>query len=216
MSPWRPSPEFVARSGPGLLRLLGSTWRTERLHHDRYLAVHGPRVILLWHEMLLPLLWLHRNEDVAVVVSQARDGRYLSLSAQRLGYHPIEGSSSRGGVQAMKGVIRALEDGRTVALTPDGPLGPRRVLKPATVEAAQRTGAVVQVAVASARKCRRMASWDQFMIPSPGTRLRFGYSEAQSVAPGPEGLHEAVRRVTTAFRTLEEETAWRGAAKTIA
>lgn len=211
---WQPAPELVAAVAPGMLRLLGLTWRTERLHHDRYRAVEGPRVVLFWHEMLLPLLWLHRSEGVAMVVSQARDGRYLSLSASRLGYLPITGSSTRGGVQAMKGVVRALEAGRTVALAPDGPAGPRRVLKAATLQAAQRTGAVVQVVVASAQHCRRLASWDRFMVPMPGTRVRAGYSLAVPLAPGANGLTEAERWVRSTFDTLEEETGWRGAAKT--
>ena len=102
--------------------------------------IRGPLLVLLWHDALLPLLWYHRGRGVVVVVSRARDGQYLVDQAHRLGYRTVEGSSHRGGVQAMRGALRALNEGAIVAITPDGPRGPRRVIKPGGLAAAQAAG----------------------------------------------------------------------------
>lgn len=204
----RPPPAVVSRLAPPLVRLLARTWRVERHHHERYLETVGPRIIFLWHETLLPLLLLHRDQGVTVVVSRARDGRYLSGAARRLGYHAIEGSSRRGQVPAMRGLLEALTAGRTVAVTPDGPVGPRRELKRGPVEAAQRAGARIQVATAVARRAWRLRSWDRFMVPKPGSTVRLAYSTPRVVDPGPEGIAAALDWLRHTFTELEEETGW--------
>jgi lysophospholipid acyltransferase (LPLAT)-like uncharacterized protein len=174
----------------------------------------GPRVVLLWHEALLPLLWHHRGLGIVVVVSLARDGQYLVDQARRFGYGTVEGSSHRGRVQAMKGAIRELSGGGVVAFTPDGPRGPRRVMKPGGLQAAQATGALVITLHAEARPARRLGSWDRFLIPWPFARVRIGYGPPFRVEPGEEGVATAVARATADLALLEQEMAWPGATPT--
>ena len=116
-------------------RAVASTWRfscVNRAAWDALVAADRGFACMLWHEALLPLLWHHRGARSVIVVSQARDGQYLSDFAEAIGYRLVRGSSSRGAVGALLAAVRELEGGAIVALTPDGPRGPRRELKPAS------------------------------------------------------------------------------------
>ena len=211
-------PRALVQWGAGpLVTAVASTWRIDVRHPERWTAARarpGPRVFLLWHEALLPLLWHHRHQEIAIVVSRARDGRYLIDYAARLGYSAIEGSSHKGRVAAMRGSLRALEQGALVAITPDGPRGPRREIKPGGLAAAQAAGATVFTAHAEARPARRLGTWDRFLVPIPFATVRITYGPAFTVAPGEDGIREAVVRAARDLAALEQEIAWPGAIPT--
>ena len=179
------------------VRALASSWRVTVAHEERWRTLHEarrPHVFLLWHEVLLPLLWQHRNQGIAIVVSEARDGQYLSDLAASLGYRTVRGSSTRGGARALLGAVRELRSAGAVAFTPDGPRGPRRELKPGVVAAAQRGGGVIVPIHAEADRAWRLDSWDRFMIPKPLARIRIAYGRPFEVAPGEAGLAEGLAR----------------------
>jgi lysophospholipid acyltransferase (LPLAT)-like uncharacterized protein len=174
-----------------VLRVLAGSWRIGTLHEERWRGLYEagrPIVYLLWHEALLPLLWHHRRQGVVIVVSENRDGQYLSDFARVLGYRSIRGSSSRGAARALLGAVRELQAGGSVAFTPDGPRGPRRELKPGVVAAAQRGAAVIVPVHARADRAWRLDSWDRFLIPKPGARVTVTYGRPFEVSPGDEGL----------------------------
>jgi lysophospholipid acyltransferase (LPLAT)-like uncharacterized protein len=208
-------PALVRWVGVPVVSLVAATWRVDRRHHERFaafLASQGPRLLLLWHETLLPLLVSHRNHGVSIIVSEARDGRYLANFATRLGYGAIGGSSHRGQVKAMRGALRGLEAGIPIAVTPDGPKGPRRVIKPGALQALQAVGGRVMPVYADARPAVRVNSWDRFLVPLPFARVRIAYGEPFQVPSGPDGLADAVEHARSALAALEKEVAWPSAA----
>jgi hypothetical protein len=186
-------------------------------HPERWQALRdhpGPRLMLLWHETLLPLLLTHRHQGVTILVSRARDGRYLRDLARSLGFDTIEGSSHRGRVGAMREALRGFEAGALIGVTPDGPRGPRRVIKPGSLQAIQQAGGVVGTAFADARPARRLASWDRFLVPLPGANVRIAFGEPFRIAPGPGGVVAAAERATADLAGLEQEVAWHAAPRT--
>jgi lysophospholipid acyltransferase (LPLAT)-like uncharacterized protein len=185
-------PPAAARvlAGPAF-RALAATWRIRTVDEQRWRPLYEarrPHVFLLWHEALLPLLWPHRRQSIAIVVSEARDGQYLADFATSLGYRTVRGSSTRGAARALLGAVRELHAGHAVAFTPDGPQGPRRELKPGVVAAAQRGGGTIVPLHAEAGRAWRLDSWDRFMIPKPGARVRILYGRPFEVATGDAGL----------------------------
>ena len=202
-----------ALAGP-FLALLSRSWRFElRGNHAEWRALEHarrPYVLLAWHEAMLPLLWLHRGTGMTIVVSEGREGRYLAAYAKRLGYRESRGSSSRGGVRAMLGAVRALRSGGTAAFTPDGPRGPRRVFKGGGVLAAQRAGVPIVPVHAHATGAWRAGSWDRLLIPKPFARVCIGYGTI--LAPDPSQSLEAaealaVGELTEAVRRAEDPVA---------
>jgi lysophospholipid acyltransferase (LPLAT)-like uncharacterized protein len=173
------------------MRLLASSWRIRTEHEERWRPLYEarrPHVFLLWHEVLLPLLWHHRRQGIAIVVSENRDGQYLADFALALGYRAVRGSSSRGASRALLGAVRELQAGRAVAFTPDGPRGPRRELKPGVVAAAQRGGGVIMPIHARADRAWRLDSWDRFLIPKPAARITVTYGRPFEVEAGDGAL----------------------------
>ena len=201
------SPRTVrAVAGPAV-RLLASSWRIEVVHEERWRTLYQakqPHVFLLWHEALLPLLWQHRHQGVAIVVSEAREGQYLSDLALAWGYAAVRGSSTRGGARALLGAVRQLQAGRAVAFTPDGPKGPRREMKPGVVAAAQRGGGVIVPIHAEADRAWRLHSWDRFMIPKPLARVRITYGRPFVVADGEQGLAAGLARATEGLHEVSK------------
>jgi lysophospholipid acyltransferase (LPLAT)-like uncharacterized protein len=207
----RLSPQRTMKMAGPLLRGLAATWRIRTAHEDRWRKLYlarRPHVFLLWHEVLLPLLWQHRNQDIAIVVSEAREGRYLSEFAASLGYRSLAGSSTRGGTRALLGAVRELQAGRAVAFTPDGPRGPRRELKPGVVAAAQRGGAFIVPIHAEADRAWRLHSWDRFMIPKPLARIWITYGQPFEVAPGARAFEVGVERAVRGLDELARTDAW--------
>ena len=202
----------VRRIGAPVLRLLASSWRIRLAHEERWRRLYDTRqanVFLLWHEALLPLLWQHRHQGVAIVVSEAREGRYLSDFARSLGYRSLLGSSTRGGARALLGAVRELRAGRPVAFTPDGPRGPRREIKPGVIAAAQRGGVPILPVHAEADRAWRLHSWDRFMIPKPGARIWITYGHPFDVAPGEVGFAEGVEQAMAGLERVSRSGAWR-------
>lgn len=205
-------PETVQKIAGPAMRLLASSWRIRTAHEERWRTLHDsgrPYVFLLWHEAILPLLWHHRGQEVTLVISEARDGQYLTDFALSLGYQAVRGSSTRGATRALLGAVRTLRDGGRVAITPDGPRGPRRELKPGVLVAAQRSGCAVVPLHAEAIREWRLNSWDRMMIPKPVTRVWITYGRPFEVAPGDEGLAQATAEAEARLAEVTRPGAWR-------
>jgi lysophospholipid acyltransferase (LPLAT)-like uncharacterized protein len=173
-------------------------------HWQALRASGEPFLFVLWHEALLPLLWRHRKQGIAIVVSDARDGEYLANFAESLGYRLVRGSSTRGAARALLGAVRELEAGHPVAFTPDGPRGPRRELKQGVVAAAQRAGVRILPIHADADRAWRFNSWDRFMLPKPFARVRVVYGESFPVGAGDGGLSRGLEETRVAMESVVE------------
>ena len=193
---------LTIRLGTWLIRGLASTWRFRILNESSYRTRHAnkqPFIFAFWHGQLLPLLYLHRGQGVAIVISSHRDGEIVAGVAERLGMRAIRGSSTRGAARALLGVVRELEDGGEVAMTPDGPRGPARKFATGALVAAQRVGAPIIGIGVSATRAWHLRSWDRFMIPKPFARVTVSYTAPTHVnaASAREAEDEAPR-----FETL--------------
>ena len=172
---------WIVRLGVPLVRLLGATWRIRLINNessvDALRRSKQPIAFALWHGDMLPLLYHHRGEGVAVLISEHRDGELIARIAESLGFRTVRGSSSRGATRALVGLARELEAGHDIAITPDGPRGPARSFAPGLLISAQRSGAPVVAVGVAADKAWRLRTWDGFKIPKPFSRVRIAYSD---------------------------------------
>ena len=164
--------------GTGLVSGLFATTRGELVgleHYHRFKAQGEPVIFVFWHGLLLPLVYYCRNWGAVVLVSEHADGEYITRVIERLGFGTVRGSSTRGGTKGLKGLIRAARAGKDLALTPDGPQGPARVLKPGALAVAQATGLpILPVGVGTSRGWR-FKSWDDFLVPRPFSKVRIHF-----------------------------------------
>lgn len=194
-----PRVRWIVRVGVWVIRALAVTWRIETVNGEPLAAARrsGQRVIFaLWHGELLPLLWHQRGENVAIVISDHRDGEIIARIAESLGYATVRGSTSKGGSRALIGLMREIDAGRDGAITPDGPRGPAHVFAPGAAVAAQRTGALIAPIRAQASRAWRLKSWDRFLIPKPFARVRVSLGPLTGVtAASPREAAEAAPRL---------------------
>jgi len=193
----------VGLFGRGLLGSYFSTVRCEREgaeNFEQFRARGEPVIFAFWHGQLLPLVHLHRNEGVVVLVSDHSDGEYITRVILRHGFGVARGSSTRGGVKGLKGILRAAKEGKDLGFTPDGPKGPRQVFKWGALVAAQLTGFPVIPLALGADRAWYLNSWDRFMIPKPFSTLRVRYGAPRWVPR--RGGEEALKGVAL---ELEEE-----------
>jgi lysophospholipid acyltransferase (LPLAT)-like uncharacterized protein len=170
--------------GAGLVSALFLTTRSERAgveHYERFRRQGRPVIFVFWHGQLLPLVHYHRHEGIVVLVSEHGDGETIARIIARNGFGTVRGSSTRGGTRGLRRLVRAARGGRDLAITPDGPRGPRGVFKPGALLAAQLTGLpVIPLAVGSSAGWR-LGSWDGFLVPKPLSTVRISYLEPRFV-----------------------------------
>jgi lysophospholipid acyltransferase (LPLAT)-like uncharacterized protein len=158
---------------------LSVRWRRHTDPQTQALLDAGKPVILcMWHGRMFFLSggWAKPPRRLGVLASAHRDGRLVARGAEAFGYETVLGSSRRGGVTALRGMSRLLDQGVTVVITPDGPKGPRMRFKAGAVKAAQMTGAPLVALTGSARPRKVFATWDRFCLPLPFARgeIHFG------------------------------------------
>jgi lysophospholipid acyltransferase (LPLAT)-like uncharacterized protein len=176
--------------GPGWTRLAArvvsaAAWalaRSFRLvelgaeRHQMLLGLHAPLIYAFWHGHQLPLLAQHgRRRDLDVLVSLSGDGQLLFEVLRRWGLSAVRGSSSRGGADALEELLQRLGAGRSVALTPDGPRGPRHSVAQGVVALARWSGRPIVPVAAAASPASELRSWDRFLVPWPAARVAIGY-----------------------------------------
>ncbi len=183
--------------GRWALRVLASTWRLRVLGRDgldQLRATQTPALIVIWHGELLPCVWMHRGEGIAVLISEHQDGEIIAQIAEGMGYAPsVRGSSSRGAARALLQLVRTLRSGVDVGITPDGPRGPAKVMAMGAVAASQRAGAPMVPLRAHASSAWRLRSWDRFLVPKPFARVTLAYGTPTVVPPGDDAILETAR-----------------------
>jgi lysophospholipid acyltransferase (LPLAT)-like uncharacterized protein len=183
---WRDAAKLWAIVTFGLLavRLLASTWRFRTRNAEGWQRLRAARkayVLALWHGSLLPLTYRHRNQQITVVVSEHRDGEIIARMIVALGNRTVRGSTTRGGSRALLAMIRELERGFVVAITPDGPRGPALSFQAGAVVAAHRAGVPLVGILLHVDRAWRLKSWDGFVIPKPFARLTIAYTDPTMV-----------------------------------
>jgi len=171
-----------------LLRLYALLTRREvRDPHGLADPARFPLITVTWHHDLLFFPLMFRRpvlERTAAMISASRDGQYLADLLRLLRLRTVRGSSSRRGASALRAALAELRQGNTVSITPDGPRGPRRSMKPGPVMLASQSGApVVPVAVHCSRHWQ-LRSWDRFRIPKPFSRVTLVIGEPVAIPPG--------------------------------
>lgn len=158
--------------GSFLLRIINFTIRKEYLG----LYPEEPTIFMIWHRDQIPAILLNMNRNVGVLVSQSKDGELIAGPISTLGYVPVRGSSTRGGTQALRGLLTHLKN-NSVVLTPDGPKGPIYNIKDGLLTTAYLSKrAIVPVAVDVS--CEWIFnSWDRFRFPKPFSKIRLKYGK---------------------------------------
>ena len=131
-----------------------------------------PVIFCLWHNRLAISMMVHRRHPrkLAALVSASKDGALLAAVLGKFGVEQVRGSSSRRGPQALLELTSRGEEGFDLAVTPDGPKGPRYVAQAGVISLAQVTGFPIIPVTCNTYFKVCLKSWDRFQIPLPFSR----------------------------------------------
>jgi lysophospholipid acyltransferase (LPLAT)-like uncharacterized protein len=128
----------------------------------------GRYIYAIWHENLLLPVYQYSRANVWVIISQHADGELLTEIGRHVRMKLVRGSTRRGGVEAVRKLLRISRSSH-LAITPDGPRGPRRQVQAGLVYLAARTGLPVVPTGFGYQRPWRLRSWDRFVLPRPWT-----------------------------------------------
>ncbi|MCA9161838.1 MAG: lysophospholipid acyltransferase family protein [Planctomycetales bacterium] len=176
----------------------------------------GPMIYLFWHEYIPFLFYLRSHCRLSMLVSQHADAEFLSQAARHMGFGTVRGSTTRGGVTALRQMLQSLGD-RNLAITPDGPRGPRRKLAQGCVYLSSKLQMpLVAIGLGYDRPWRYRRAWDQFAVPRPFSRARGIASPAMHIPSdldrdGIEHYRQQVERLLNFLTDEAEQWAESGA-----
>ena len=161
---------LLPKLGYGLLQVL---YWTNRVRYQLPPTLPTePVIIAFWHgEMLMqPYLYLKLKptaRQIAVMIGTHKDGEYIARLIAHFGFDTVRGSSNRNPTRALLGALRKMNQGYDLAITPDGPRGPRHSVADGIVAIAHKRHCAIVPFRVTATRYWRLRSWDQFLIPKP-------------------------------------------------
>jgi len=179
-----------------------------------------PSILAFWHGRMVMMPFAYHGRGACIMNSRHRDGQLISRAIELLGIEVVRGSSTRGWVGGMRGLLAAHARGRDLVIVPDGPRGPRCRAKSGAVQLARATGApIFPVAYAASRSRVLSRSWDWLCIPLPGARVTYVIGAPIAVSretPAEalesarvaleEGLNESVRQADASCGVAPQHT----------
>jgi lysophospholipid acyltransferase (LPLAT)-like uncharacterized protein len=196
--------------GRFILRVWGISSRIKVLGEDEYRKAKQtgkPIILILWHGRIMLVPHFFRKRGLIALVSPSREGEILTQIGLGWGYRVIRGSSSHSIVRAWVALRQELGKGGEVILTPDGPRGPGRSLKPGCLKLAQDTGAVIIPWSFSASRKKFLKSWDRFLLFYPFSRVVSIYGKPITVSPALDDaeFESERKRVEETLQALDAE-----------
>lgn len=171
LGPWLAS--VLMRAGAATLRRMD----IGREHPESCWARGQPGIVTFWHGRLLMMPFGYSGQSGTILISQHRDGEYISRIAERLGFRVVRGSATRGGAGGFRQLLQALRDGSNAVITPDGPKGPRQRVKSGVIELSRLSGMPILPVAFGAWPRTILKSWDQFLVPHPFGRGVYVWGE---------------------------------------
>ena len=165
-----------------IYRTLSLTWRVQIFEPDSLKErIQQKKTFILahWHGDELALIQFARRYRIATIVSTSKDGQLMDGVLKLLGAKTSRGSSTRGAVGALKGLIRLTRDGQSCSFAVDGPKGPIYKVKPGVFETSRMIKAPIFAGgVAVDRAWHFPRSWNKTYLPKPFAKIIVIWTEA--------------------------------------
>jgi len=153
-----------------LINIIGKTIKWEKLNYDSMINFKNsqqPIIFAFWHGRLLMMPYLNVGKNPHVMISQHRDGELISRIIKYFSISSFRGSTTRGGKEGFKKLVKHLKSGFDAVIAPDGPQGPPYKAQHGIIRLASITRCSILPITYSTSRFFKMKSWDEFMVPKP-------------------------------------------------
>jgi len=165
-----------------LVRFIGETLRYRFVNLESYekAKAEGNCIFVFWHQKFFPLLYSYRNSRMNIMVSKHSDGELIARALKFLGFTVTRGSTTKGGMSACLLMVRAIGK-YDLAITPDGPRGPRYHFSGGAVTIAKVSGRPLVPVGVGASRAKYFSSWDHFMLPLPTSNINIIFGQVHYI-----------------------------------
>jgi lysophospholipid acyltransferase (LPLAT)-like uncharacterized protein len=148
-------------------------------------AGEQPMIAAFWHNRLAMMPYCWPSElPFHMLISSHRDGQLIARTVKHFGIETVAGSSTRGGSEALRSLVRLIKGGVSVGITPDGPRGPRMRASEGAIALARLSGAPIVPAAVSVSRRVVLNTWDRLIIALPFGEGAMVWGEPITVANG--------------------------------
>jgi len=155
-----------------VVRILGISWKYN-------LQTPAPKekvIYAFWHRNMIPLMYLHRGENIVILASSSKDGELITGPAKLFGYKSARGSSGRKGSSATRKLIKLAKE-NSIGITPDGPKGPSEIIKDGVTFLSYFTKLPIVPVAVDINKEKIFKSWDRFRLPHFFSKINVTYGD---------------------------------------
>jgi len=158
---------------------LTGRWEVRGLENRTKLEEQQQQCIFaFWHGRLLMVApFAPKVAKIHVLISNHNDGELIARTITHFGFSTVRGSTGKEGLTALRNILKIFKKGENLAITPDGPKGPRIRVSGTIIDIAKMSGLPVIPLTCSISKCKVLRSWDRFIAAKPFARGCFIYGE---------------------------------------
>ncbi|MFN3603571.1 MAG: lysophospholipid acyltransferase family protein [Leptonema sp. (in: bacteria)] len=164
---------------PLYLRFVVKTSKIIYINKDKfneYIKKNEPFILSAWHCNFFAGVILIENLNFHILISQSRDGDLIDCIVKKFKNTSVRGSTSKGGIQALKILIKLAKEKKRIVITPDGPKGPVFKIQDGLITLASKTGLPIIAFHFESVKQKIANSWDRTRIPYPFNQIVISYS----------------------------------------
>lgn len=157
-----------------LIRFIGITTNVKQMNSDilvKAIQQYGGVILATWHANIFFSIWLLKEHELTALISSSEDGEIIHNVFSHYGFTAVRGSTTRGGIPALKQLINLLKGNTSVAITPDGPIGPPEKIQSGVILLAKYAGVPIIPWHYEPLSQWRLNSWDKHKIPKPFTSV---------------------------------------------
>ncbi len=194
-----------------LIRLVHTTNRWQVVRGDipqQYWRENKSFIVCFWHGriMLMRYCW-DMAKPICMLISEHQDGQLIARTNTHFGTKAVVGSSSRGGAKAVREMVRLLNSGTYVGITPDGPRGPRMRSGEGLITVARLAGVPIIPVSYSTSRGKHLSSWDRFLVAKPFGKGVIVWGQPIEVARNAdkEAIEDTRTRIEDSLNTITRE-----------
>jgi lysophospholipid acyltransferase (LPLAT)-like uncharacterized protein len=173
--------KYLCWMGAQYIRFVRFTSRIEVVNGhipQKFWDEDRPFILAFWHGriIMMPYCW-DKNHKIHMLISQHRDGQIIARTIAPFGIDCIAGSSSKGGANAIRAMLKTIKAGESIGITPDGPRGPRMRASSGIINVAKMSGVPIIACSGGSTRRKHLSSWDRFCVCLPFSKSVFVWGE---------------------------------------